>query len=442
MDSPIHLIACDWLQFHADHTGLICGVTDKNTNFKLKDLQHGTRVFKSVIQVYERARCTTSHRDELFATIALHPASSIMRPNMCLIKLENKVLYQQHVWARLRDMLDQLQLIYCGVTRADICVDLHEFCGGLHPLALLRGYRKNNYIKRGSRRYSQWMTAPYTPSKIDGVFTQDIKSEEHVPHCVSWGGPQSDVHVKMYNKTKEIKEESDKQYISAWHRRNGLDKSRDVWRVEISIQRRSRSLMSVQDGVVLPVDLQMLLDKSFLREVFLAMAHRHFSFKIAEVGKSARSFDELCLFNLEDKRVYVPTAPQSTPIAGRTCKVAANFLEKVCRTTDFDAYTKSVPYCREALETAHDILGKLYDGLKALPPAEVAANKKTRAEMQEQIEWLVSWNVLPDEIDGIKVYDLDYYYSHAERHQMYMEQLALRRLEIERYYEYLAEMGE
>lgn len=438
MCKPIHLINCDWLQFHANHTGLVAGVSDKGTHFKLKDMHHGTRVFKSLLQVYEKSTYTQSHRDELLAVIALHPASSIMRPNLCIIKVENRVLYQKNAYARVRDMLEQLGIVYCGVTRADICVDLHEFCNGLHPLALLRGYRKNNYIKRGSRKYSQWMTAPFSPSHLQSEFTHDIKSSEHVPHCVSWGGAQSDVHVKMYNKTKEIKEESDKQYIAQWHRQNGLDKSRDVWRVEVSIQRRSRHLQSVQDEVVVPVDLRMLLDKSFLREVFMALAHRHFSFKISEIGVSSRKFKELELFALEDMRIYTPASPSSYPIAGRTCKIAANFIEKVCRTTDFESYTKSMPYCREALETAHDILGKLYDGLRVLPPADVASNQKSRKQMQEQVEWLVKWNVLPEEVDGIKVWDLDYYYAESERHQLYIEELALRRMELERYLEAIA----
>ena len=222
------LINCDWLQFYANHHGLTPSEADRGTNFKLVDLKHGTRVFKDVYQVFERAKCTKSHRDELLATIALHPSSSIMRPNLCIVKIENKVLYGEQRYNRIATMIAQLQLEYCGITRADICVDLHTFANNLHPLALLRGYRKNDYIKRGSRRYSQWLTAPYSPSQVQGVFTYDIRSEEHVTHCVSWGGAQSDVHVKMYNKTKEIREESGKQYISAWWRRNGLDNSQDV----------------------------------------------------------------------------------------------------------------------------------------------------------------------------------------------------------------------
>lgn len=433
MSNPAHLINCDWLQFYCDHHGLIPGESDKGTSFKLKDMQRGTRVFKQVLHVYEKSTITTSHRDEHLATIALQPASSIMRPNMCIVKLENRILYQQHAAARVRRMLEQLSLTYGGITRTDICVDLHEFVGGLHPLALLRGYRKNNFIKKGSRRYSQWLTAPYTPSTIEGKFTTDVKSEEHVTHCVSWGGAQSDVHVKMYNKTKEIKEESDKQYIAQWHRLNGLDKSKDVWRVEISISRRSRYLHNNQDDVIMPVDLFMLLDKDFLREVFLALASRHFAFKVSEVGVSARAFKELPLFALEDNRIYSPAALESRTIAGRTCKVAANFIEKVCRTTDFKPLTKHIPYCKEAMEVAHSILGELYDGLKVLGADDSERPIPSREKLREQFEWLHQWGIHPSDIEGVPYYDLDYLYTRAEARQLYMEQLALERIAYEAY---------
>ena len=433
MDNPVHLINCDWLQFYCNHHGLMAGVSDKGTSFKIKDMQRGTRVFKSVYHIYEKSSITTSHRDEHLATIALHPASSIMRANMCIIKVENRVLYQQYARARIFRMLEQLNLEYCGITRADICVDLHEFVNGLHPLALLRGYRKNEYIKRGSRRYSQWLTAPYSASTIDGQFSHDIKSEEHVTHCVSWGGAQSDVHVKMYNKTKEIKEESDKQYIAQWHRLNGLDKSRDVWRVEISIQRRSRYLYNQQDDVIMPVDLHMLLDKEFLREIFMGLSHRHFSFKVAELGKSARSFKELSLFALDDLKIYSPAAVDSKPIAGRTCKVAANFIEKVCRTTDFMPLVKHIPYCKESMEVAHSILGELYEGLRVLGVDDTEKPMPSRERLREQFEWLRQWGLHPSDIDGVPEYDLDYLYSRAEARQLYMETLALERARYEVY---------
>ena len=413
--------------------GLICGDTDRGTHFKLVDIHHGTRVFQQVLHVFEKSSCTASHRDEHLATIALHPCSSILRANMCLVKIENRVLYQQHAKARIQRMLDELNIEYIGITRADICVDLHTFVDGLHPLELLRGYRKNAYIKCGSRRYSQWMTAPYSPSHIKDPFTKDIKSDEHITHCVSWGGAQSDVKVKMYNKTKEIKEEKHKQYIAQWHRLNGLDKSSDVWRVEISVQRRSKHLYNAQDDCNLPIDLHMLLDKAFLKETFMALASRHFRFKIAKEGCVGSAFKNLPLFNIEYNEVYYPSAPDCKPLAGRSALVAANFIEKVTRTTDFEPYMKHMPYAVESLEVAHDVLCKLYDGLRVLPPKDVVSAKKSRAELQEQLDWLVAWRVIPAEVDGVRYSDLETYYTDAERHQLYLEELAVRRIELENY---------
>lgn len=425
------LINCDWLQFYANHHGLTPSEADRGTNFKLVDLKHGTRVFKDVYQVFERAKCTKSHRDELLATIALHPSSSIMRPNLCIVKIENKVLYGEQRYNRIATMIAQLKLEYCGITRADICVDLHTFANNLHPLALLRGYRKNDYIKRGSRRYSQWLTAPYSPSQVQGVFTYDIRSEEHVTHCVSWGGAQSDVHVKLYNKTKEIKEESGKQYISSWWRRNGLDNSADVWRVEISIQRRSRYLRNVQDDVVLPVNLNMLLDNDFLIEVFTGLASRHFSFRVAEVGKPIRSAKELPLFEFAAACVYVPSSPEGKPLAGRTAKIAANFMERVVTTHEFDYLTSNFPYCREALETAHDILQQLYEGLSTLRLTDGNKPRPSRKELQEKLDWLLEWNIIPEHVDGVPLHKIDTWVDDMEARRLYLEDLCLRRHELE-----------
>jgi hypothetical protein len=100
----------------------------------LKDVGKGTRVFKNVFQVWEKASVTKSHRNELFATIALNPYSSALRPNLFVCKLENKVLYQELPYARTMDMLKQLNLQYQGITRCDLCVDMFQFANGWHPL--------------------------------------------------------------------------------------------------------------------------------------------------------------------------------------------------------------------------------------------------------------------------------------------------------------------
>lgn len=428
--SNIQLINCDWLQFHGHHIGLVPSEADKGTNYIIKPLDHGTRVFRNVSQIWEKSSVTKSHRNELLATIAYSPHSSVLDANMFVCKVENKVLYRDQALLRIVQMCKQLRLQYHGITRCDLCVDFCKFANDWDALKLLREYRKNHVVKHGSRRYSQWMTAPYAPSDIAGTVTHDLMSEEHVTHCVSWGGANSDVHVKMYNKTKEIRESSDKQYISAWWRANGLISSSDVWRVEISFQRRSKYLFDNSSGEVVPINLELALVPAYQKEVFMALARRHFRFKQMEVGKSVRSAKDIQLFEFAECEVMQTAAPESKPIAGRTAKVCANYIEQVIKDTDLDSLMVTPDYDRYVLEQAHKTLQGLYEGLKALDIKRSTADRPSRQELQEKRDWLAAWNVLPERIDGVRWMDIDNVMTDAECRYRLQEELRLRQAEL------------
>lgn len=429
--SNIQLLTCDWLQFHATHEGFDRDSIQRETDYKVVDCEHGTRVFGRVYKVAEKARITRSHRDEPLAVIAWSPYSSILQRNMCLVKIENKVLYQPSAYERVAMMLRQLCITYQGITRLDLCCDLYRFANDMTALDLLRAYRKNRLIKRGSRRYSQWMTAPYSPSKLQSEITHDILSEEHIPHAVSWGGPNSDVHVKLYNKTKEIRESSDKRYISAWHKANGLVSGGDVWRVEISFQRRSRYLFDKEQGREVPVNLDCALTPAYQREVFMALARRHFSFKAAEVGKSLRSAVDVVLFNWNDYDAMAPAPHESRPIAGRTAKICANYLEKLTSSIDWDVITTNCPYPKELLEEAHKVMTEIYDGLVYHHTSSINYSADEYRQLQEQIDWLRTWNVVNATIDGIPVDDIVAHFDSMMRQQQLQEDMRCRISDIE-----------
>lgn len=432
MNMATQLLICDWLQFHCTH-----GVWDKDalsrsTNYKVIDLQHGTRVFAHTYKIYEKAAITRSHRDEPLATIAMSPYSSVMESNMCIVKIENKVLYQELPYNRVVSMLNQLELTYGGITRIDLAVDFHVFENGWEPLQLLREYRKNHVIKCGSRRYSQWLTAPFSPSHIKGQVTHDILSEEHITHCVSWGAGGSDVRVKMYNKSKEIADEKHKQYIASWHRRNGLDNSKDVWRVELSVQRRSRHLYDKELEKSVPINLECALKPAFQVEVFTALAYRHFRFKVPKIGWSMRNTESLELFGLNEIGVFVPCAPESRPAAGRTAKVCANFLDKLAATTDWSALPAFCRYPRELLELASEALNTLYAGLSAQQVVRERKDISLMNKLRDDMLWLQQWNIVPREIDGVPIDDIICYYDSLANKTSLLEDLALRRDDVER----------
>lgn len=425
------ILSCDWLQFHGEHLGFVAGVVDKGTNYVVKHCGHGTRVFRDVFQVWEKASITTSHRNELMATLCVNPHSEIIKHNTFICKIENKVLYQKSPLLRISSMLQQLNLEYKGITRVDICCDLCSFANGWLPLELLRRYRRNDVVKAGSRRYSQWMTAPYSISTMPNIYTDDVRSEEHVCHCVSWGSPNSDVHVKMYNKTKEIAEESHKSYIKSYWRNNELEITGDVWRVEFSISRRSKYLYDNGSDMVVPITLEMVLKQFYLRECFSAMAARHFAFYELNRGGTKKDKKSAKLFEFEDCSAMSCASPQSVPTAGRTAKVCANYLEQLARTTDFDGLLPNKPYNKEIIEAAHDILCSLHDGLKALNLPIASDISASREELRRKAEWLMQWNVLPDIVGGKRWYELDEWYTKVELKNMMLEEMALRRKELE-----------
>lgn len=427
----MQLINCDWLQFHGHHIGLDSEVIKSSTNYIIKDLERGTRVFSKTIEIYEKSSITKSHRQELFAVLCYAPYSSVLDADMFVCKIENKVLYQELPYARVMSMIQQLQLQYGGITRVDLCVDFAQFANGWDALKLIREYKKNHIVKYGSRRYSQWATAPYSAGQLQQIVTHDVMSDEHVTHCISWGGNTSDVHVKMYNKSHELREKKHKRYISAWWRDNGLLSTGDIWRVEISVTRRSKTLANKEDGEIAPITIEQILRKSLQKELFIAYADRHFAFKQLEVGVSARNARRVQLFNIDAERAYECAAPTSRPIASRTAKVTANFVEKLLSTTDFDALFTSPDESRFALEKAHNVLTNLYEGLRMFDAESRAANRPSREYLQEQRDWLAQWHIHPNVIDGVPIAQIDEILTRDEARVKYMEDLAMYRKKVE-----------
>lgn len=434
----VQLINCDWLQFYGHHIGLYPDVTDKGTNYLLKDVGMGTRVFRNVYEVYERPSVTKSHRKEKLATIACNPHSSVLDANLFVCKVENKVLYSSMPYVRIMAMIKQLSLQYLGITRLDVSVDFFKFVNDMHPLELLKLYRKNHLVKRGSRRYSQWLTAPYTPSKVIGIVDADMLSEEHVTHCVSWGTSNSDVHVKMYNKSKEIREESHKTYIQSWWRNNGLVGSGDVWRVEISVSRRSKCLYDNSSGEVVSIPLEWALQPTYLKEVFAALARRHFAWFSLEKGKRISREPNVELFDIKDCLVMKAATRQSIPDASRTAKVCANYLQRVVDDNDWDNLVRTPEYSKYTLIEASKTLSALYKGLKALSSSHKFMSDVEIERLKEHREWLSTWGILPDAIGGVSYGKVDDLITEAECRQKFLEELEVHRIEMRAAIENLA----
>lgn len=360
MEGNVQLVNCDWLQFWCLwHTWDPAALTRKS-HFKVVYTQRGTRVFKEVYKVIEKSSSTISKRDEQFATLAMVPYSSVIDAKMVLVKIENYALYRKDLYKRILMFLHDFDFEYKNITRLDLCCDFKYFANGWLPNKLLKYYYKNDIIKKGSRRYSVWSTAPYSYRQMPHELNADTLSKNHEAHCVSWGGAQSDVHVKMYNKSKEIKDESHKHYIKTWWKRNGLVEDADVWRVEISFGGRSRCLVDKGTGEFVPISLLEATANTYIRETFLAMASRHFAFVDTRGQHDPRRCPDVDLWEIKQETLLSPVTAPSKEDPSRTAKVCMNWLEKLPKEMDLSAFVRSDLYPIQSIERMLQVLSDIY----------------------------------------------------------------------------------
>lgn len=360
------LINVDWLQFWCLWKEFDPEKWSRRSNFKVKREYKGTRVFAEVWKVSEKSAYTSSHRDEPFAVMAVKPYSPLIDAKMVLIKIENRPLYHANLYKRVVLMLKAFDFEYKAITRLDICADQVRFACGISPLDLLEGYFTNIFPKSGSRMYAKWATAPFTSSTIPYKITEETLAQRHVCHSVSWGGATSDVHVKIYNKTREIKVESGKEYIRRWWRLNGLDTDEDVWRVEFSIGGRSRSLIDVNTSELVQVSLLEACSHKYMVATFNALADRHFSFIDTRLARTRKYAPTLRLFDFPSTIEYKTITMPSHPTPTRTAKVCINYLAKLTEETNLARFCRSDLEAAKAIYNCMIVLSNIYDDMKMM----------------------------------------------------------------------------
>lgn len=357
------LVNCDWLQFWCLFSTFDPERWSRETNYKVVNTHRGTRVFKEVWRVTEKSAYTSSRRDEPFAVMACKPHSPLIDAKMVLVKIENRPLYHANLYRRIVLMLQGFGFEYKAITRIDVCCDFVRFADGSHPMELLERYHTNKWLKTGSRSYCRWNTAPYTATTAPYKLGSKLAESKHITHSASWGGAKSDCHVKMYNKTREIKVESGKQYIRRWWAQNGLQTAEDVWRVEFSVSGRSRALIDNRTGELVQVSLLEACSLKYQVATFMALADRHFSFYDAGSAVNRKHMQRVGLFTLPSDVSFSTITMPSHPNPTRTTKVCMNYLATLPEQVNLSAFCNSDLEASSAIYRCLVVLSNVYDEL-------------------------------------------------------------------------------
>lgn len=221
---------------------------------------YGTRVYKCVSSI--------SYHGIPFAVLCYHPLSSqdtggIMNPLMCHLKLENYWCYRDDWHEVLKDALRVFRINPVRLSRVDICCDVQHFKCGIYAADLCRGLIERKYYKIHQPRW-------------------DVRGEDS--NKFSWqsmgfGSKQSAVFTRFYNKSQELRQVKDKQYIREVWQLYGFDPERDVWRIEFSLKDTGVQIAVPKTHFVYDIPLKDLYERERLIVRFLHYAEHYWDIR-------------------------------------------------------------------------------------------------------------------------------------------------------------------
>lgn len=191
-------------------------------------------------------------------TLLYEPKSSLIPKRICLCEVANVCLYDES-WRAICMLVQQMHAgDFNSLSRLDIACDFDEIGDDV------------------ARMFDEGLI--YAQKKKEGcMFYDHTEKDGYVirkPRQISFGSKTSKIKWKLYNKSKEIKV-SHKEYIEHIWREEGMNLSKDIWRLEVSLNRVS-SLQCINSQAINLLDLKEFLERQPYFWLFCAFYDSNF----------------------------------------------------------------------------------------------------------------------------------------------------------------------
>lgn len=277
-----YAISIDWLSFFC--------LTDDSPWHPVEDDPNAANVFGSLPWVYKKEPHGTRQYKELWrvilqgnevAEVQCCPCSSILPPLSCIVKFNNRLLYQHDLWEIVDRFIRDHEMTIQNISRLDICADFLRFeCS---PCIKFIADFLGSKIRRVGRGKGGAYFQHYTSKNVDGC------SISHLDYTgLSFGDKKSDSRVYMYNKSLELQQIKNKPYIKDFWRRVGLIetyagkdgkvRTRDVWRLEVSMGNKAMKFKDRNTDEVIHVSRDMIGEGADLIKLYHTMIAKLFVF--------------------------------------------------------------------------------------------------------------------------------------------------------------------
>lgn len=299
----------DWLEVFCIEAGNFDANYFRNLGWQVNKREYGTPLYKEMFTLLnEHGKPFLEIRRDPYS---LKENGGIFEKGSCHIRLSNRTLYTYNPIQQLQGFLVKYGYQFKGITRIDIACDQLVFDNGMNPEDLIKDYMAGAILKNRNSRINVHGT-----EKADGRNWNSIK----------WGAASSPLSTKIYDKTLELKESSDKLYIKdVWvkeglcdlqkvvydykDKKTGIEEKRSkmvivkagtkteeertldeceevkIWRVEFSIKSEARTWITIDKKHILSIGLTKFQSKERCLLMFLLLAKWCMNFVKAEVNE-------------------------------------------------------------------------------------------------------------------------------------------------------------
>lgn len=293
------ILNLDWLTLYVD-----CSQDINGSLFVRKDLEFGTRQYRTISEYFINK--------ERVATLCHNPCSSILKEGTGLLKIDNNVFYKSGYQKVIESLLQDLNLKILSISRFDLCLDFEIFDNGMQPQTLINQFITNEIWKIGTAKY-----------RIIGH-----QNLQHIYDYLRFGSNTSDCSVYLYNKSLEMKEVKQKNYIMEQWKKANIGKNNDVWRLEISIKGNNIQTMGFKLDKLRNFTLKDVTDTVFNHEIYYQLINKYFEFRINDGQIRKDRMKKLELFKYEPTS-YTIEIGKNHNTTSKSDKIFINKYEQV-----------------------------------------------------------------------------------------------------------------
>lgn len=270
---PGNLVNIDWLSFWGD----CCDVKD-GLYFQLFDNELRTSIFS-------RTRVIRDITGREVGTIQDKPYNDTLPEHCGILKIDNELLYHEDCERIVKILLKDIGFHEISVNRLDIASDFTSI-NDESPADFVRKLITGDYRRVGAAKFfchGEDVQKLKTIRKYGNGLWVGITDVEAVGNGIQfdyirYGKRSSPVCTYMYNKSKELDEQTDKPWIRQMWRNYGI--ANNVWRIEFSFHGNKTQTIDKETGDIFKLD-NLGWEQAIERrnEVFRTLTRKYFDIR-------------------------------------------------------------------------------------------------------------------------------------------------------------------